>query len=149
MKCDCQEKKNSRETPMHMLAGGLGIMKLLHRGWGLSIKGEMCSIFFFFFKLEPSDRWDLDRGVRQSVFSSIPVFQVYLWQLVWHLLLPLPDGWSSFCLRGDRHTHYLNTLQDQAVCFSFLFWGSIFLKWQWCQKNVHQIFFFKTKQTNK
>lgn len=36
-------RKTSREPPMPMLPGGLGIMKLLLGGCGMSIKGQMCS----------------------------------------------------------------------------------------------------------
>lgn len=61
-------RKSSREPPMPVLTGGLGIMKLLESGCGISVRDKCVA-----FCVEPYDRWDLDRGVRQSVSSSIPV----------------------------------------------------------------------------
>lgn len=36
-------RKANREPPMPLLTGGLGTMKLLLRGCGISVKGQLCS----------------------------------------------------------------------------------------------------------
>lgn len=94
-----RKEKGKQRATNAMLTGGLSITRFLLRGCGITTKGQLCSFY-----LEPYDRWDPDRGERQSVSSSIPVFWLQLWQLVWHLLLPLPDGWPPFCLNQRWHT---------------------------------------------
>lgn len=69
------------------------------------------------FCMELYDRWNRDRGRHLSVSSSIPVFWLHLWQLLWHSLVPLPYGWSTFHLNQRRHAsaNYIQTVEHPAV----------------------------------
>lgn len=94
--------KSRGEPPMLKLSGGPGAVQPLLGGRRVSVKGRPCGSF----NAEPYNRWDPDRGESLSASSSIPVFRLRLWQLVWHpLLSPPPDGWSPFSasIRGDTH----------------------------------------------
>lgn len=75
--------KSRGEPPMLKLSGGPGAVQPLLGGRRVSVKGRRCGSF----NAEPYNRWDPDRGESLSASSSIPVFRLRLWQLVWPPLL--------------------------------------------------------------